>query len=268
MSLRRSSKSQGKDKKEKDQESHELKTTLKKENFESLPQDEGENPFAPVTTKPDTLVSPVGASAASSAHSDPVELLSPSSETHSGCSQQDEEADGETSQTSDRQKSRRERKKEEKLKKEAEKKEREQKEAERKKEEQKEAERKEAEKREKERKDADKKERKKDKGNKNKGASTSSQESANQDRQSSVSPQETLLSSSSSQRKPSEDHTISGDHPGSQILDSKQQNSHEEEPKRKPTDLQLVSHTITSSCLMDIGVGFSSSCNLHTESMS
>ena len=188
-------------------------------------------------------MSPVGASAASSAHSDHAELLSPSSETHSGCSQQDEEADGGTSQTSDGQKSKKERKK---LKKEAEKKEREQKEAERKKEkERKEAERKEAERREKERKEAEKKERKKDKGNKNKGASISSQESANQDRQSSVSPQGTLLSSSSTQRQPSEDHTISGDHPGSQVLDSKQQNSHEEEPKRKPTDLQLVSHTIT-----------------------
>ena len=116
----------------------------------------------------------------------------------------------------------------------------------------KDAERKEAEKREKERKEAEKKERKKDEGNKNKGASTSSQESANQDRQSSVSPQGTLLSSSSSQRKPSEDHTISGDHPGSQVLDGKQQNCHEDEPKRKPTDLQLVSHTITSSCLLNI----------------
>ena len=112
-----------------------------------------------------------------------------------------------------------------------------------------EKERKEAEKREKERKEA---ERKKDKGNKNKGASISSQESANQDRQSSVSPQGILLSSSSSQRKPSEDHTISGDHPGSQVLDGKQQNCHEDEPKRKPTDLQLVSHTITSPCLLNI----------------
>ena len=121
MPLRRSSKSQGKDKKGKEQESHELKTALKKENFESLPQDEEENPFAPVSTKPGTLVSPVGAS---SAHSDHEELLSPSSETHSGCSRQDEEADGETSQVSDGQRSKKERNIEEKLKKEAEKKER------------------------------------------------------------------------------------------------------------------------------------------------
>ena len=89
MPLRRSSKSRGKDE-EKEQKSHELKTPLKKGNFESLPQDEGENPFASVTINP---VSPVGASAASSVHSDPVELLSPSSETHSGCSQQDEKVD-------------------------------------------------------------------------------------------------------------------------------------------------------------------------------
>ena len=215
MSLRRNAKSQGK-----------VKLHLKRRSFESLPQDEGENPFASAITNPGTLVSP---SAASSANSNPFKLLSASSETHmhSGCLRQDEEVDGEATQSSDGPRSKKD---SERTMKDAKK------------------ERKEAEKQEMEQKQAEK-------TLKSKRDSTSSQTliPASQDRQSLASPHGSVLLSSP-QSHSSNEHTALEGLPENEVLDSKQQcdSDPDVEPKGKPTHLQplsqFVSKTIRRMC--------------------
>ena len=192
MSLfKKNSKSQSQDKKGKGKGSSEQKSQIRlnKNNFESLPQDEGENPFSPVSKSTSASLMDAGGATATACSTQPA-LVCPASESPQ---HEDEFVDSEGHK---KQKGRF--KWSIKTKKEVPENEKE------------------------------KHGKKKDKG-KNKKGSTSSQE---------VEPQ-TATIQGVAPSPPTKGHSSDGSE--SHVLDSKQQDGHEQESKRK-LDLQSVSH--------------------------
>ena len=80
--FKRNSKSQGQDKKGKEKGSSEQKSQIRlnKNNFESLPQDEGENPFSPVSKSTSASLMDAGGATATACSTQPA-LVCPASES-------------------------------------------------------------------------------------------------------------------------------------------------------------------------------------------